>query len=129
MLVSYKAKARIFRSLKLLSTSLTPHFMSVYMPAAVAERLALRFVAERLALHEGGSATTHSTKINPVDICITKTAIQLNSTGKQINTEAHRIERLPKLEHTTSIRRECPEKHELLRPPGGRGGSVLDPQI
>ena len=69
------------------------------MPAAVAERLAsvaeclaLRFVAERLALHEGGLATTHSTKINPVDI--TKTAIQLNSTGKQINTEAHRIERL-----------------------------------
>ena len=97
------------------------------MPAAVAERLALRFVAERLALHEGGSATTHSTEINPVDI--TKTAIQLNSTGKQINTEAHRIERLPKLEHSTSIRRECPEKHELLRSPGGWGGSVLDPQI
>ena len=74
------------------------------MPAAV---------AERLALHEGGSAATHSTKINPVDI--TKTAIQLNSTGKQINTEAHRIERLPKLEHTTSIRRECPgtEKHDF----------------
>ena len=100
------------------------------MPAAVAERLALRFVAERrLALHEGGSATTHSTKINPVDI--TKSAIQLNSTGKQINTEAHRIERLPKLEHTTSIRRECPgtEKHELLRSTGGWGGSVVDPQI
>ena len=99
------------------------------MPAAVAERLALRFVAERQALHEGGSATTHSTKINPVDI--TKTAIQLNSTGKQINTEAHRIERLPKVEHTTSIRRECPgtEKHELLRSTGGWGGSVVDPQI
>ena len=97
--------------------------------AAVAERLALRFVAERQALHEGGSATTHSTKINPVDI--TKSAIQLNSTGKQINTEAHRIERLPKLEHTTSIRRECPgtEKHELLRSTGGWGGSVVDPQI
>ena len=67
------------------------------MPAAVAERLALWFVAERLALHEGGSATTHSTKINPVDI--TKTAIQLNRTGKPINTEAHRIERLPKVDY------------------------------
>ena len=97
------------------------------MPAAVAERLALRFVAERPALHEGGAATTHSTKINPVDI--SKTAIPLNSTGKQINTEGHRIERLPKLEHTTSKSRECPEKHELLRSPGGWGGSVLDPQI
>ena len=31
-------------SLKLLSTSLTPHFKSVYMPAAVAERPALRTV-------------------------------------------------------------------------------------
>ena len=87
----------------------------------------IAIVAERPALHEGGSATTHSTKINPVDI--TKTAIQLNSTGKQINTEAHRIERLPKLEHSTSIRRECPEKLELLRSLGEWGGSVLDPQI
>ena len=36
-------KKKTLRSLKLLSTSLTPHFKSVYMPAAVAERLELQW--------------------------------------------------------------------------------------